>query len=403
MGKRIILHIDVNNAFLSWMAIDRLNKGEKIDIRNRYAVIGGDEESRRGVVLAKSNLCKSRGVVTGESLYNARRKCPYLEVYKGNFEVYRKYSNFMYQYLTQYTNIIERYSIDECFLDYTYSVNLFGDPVKIAYKIKDDIKTKFGFTVNVGIGNNKLQAKMASDFTKPDKVHTLFFEEVKTKMWPLPIEDLFMLGKSSSSKLREMGIKTIGEIANSDINFLIKNFKSHGKLMWEFANGIDDSEVSFIEHDPKSISNSTVLPFNYSKRDELLKVLRILAMDVGKKLRTNGMYAKNVGIWIKYSNFVRVSKQMNLENVIHTDNDIYNYSVILFDKLWNKEDTIRGLCVSVGNLRNKNTEQLSLFDMDNTKKSNKNEEKLQKVLDDIRNKYGSDKIMYADMLEKKKD
>lgn len=403
MQKRIILHIDVNNAFLSWMAIDRLNKGEKIDIRTRYAVIGGDEESRRGVVLAKSNLCKSRGVVTGESLYNARRKCPYLEVYKGNFEVYRKYSNLMYEYLTQYTNIIERYSIDECFLDYTYSFNLFGDPVKIAYKIKDDIKTKFGFTVNVGIGNNKLQAKMASDFSKPDKVHTLFDNEIKDKMWPLPIEDLFMLGKSSSSKLREMGIKTIGEIANSDINFLIKNFKSHGKLMWEFANGIDDSEVSFIEHDPKSISNSTVLPFNYSKRDELLKVLRILAMDVGKKLRSNGMYAKNVGIWIKYSNFVRVSKQMNLENVIHTDNDIYNYSVILFDKLWNKEDTIRGLCVSVGNLRNENTEQLSLFEMGNTKKSNKNDEKLQKVLDDIRNKYGSDMIMYADMLEKKKD
>ena len=403
MRNRIILHIDVNNAFLSWMAIDRLNKGEKIDIRNRYAVIGGDEESRRGVVLAKSNLCKSRGVVTGESLYNARRKCPYLEVYKGNFEVYRKYSNLMYEYLTQYTNIIERYSIDECFLDYTYSFNLFGDPVKIAYKIKDDIKTKFGFTVNVGIGNNKLQSKMASDFSKPDKVHTLFDNEIKDKMWPLPIEDLFMLGKSSSSKLREMGIKTIGEIANSDINFLIKNFKSHGKLMWEFANGIDDSEVSFIEHDPKSISNSTVLPFNYSKRDELLKVLRILAMDVGKKLRSNGMYAKNVGIWIKYSNFVRVSKQMNLENVIHTDNDIYNYSVILFDKLWNKEDTIRGLCVSVGNLRNENIEQLSLFEMGNTKKSNKNDEKLQKVLDDIRNKYGSDMIMYADMLEKKKD
>lgn len=403
MEKRIILHIDVNNAFLSWMAIDRLSKGEKIDIRDRYAVIGGDEESRRGIVLAKSNLCKSRGVVTGESLYNARRKCPYLEVYKGNFEVYRKYSNLMYKYLTQYTNIIERYSIDECFLDYTYSVNLFGDPVKLAYKIKDDIKTKFGFTVNVGIGNNKLQAKMASDFSKPDKVHTLFSEEVKTKMWSLPIEDLFMLGKSSSSKLREMGIKTIGDIANSDINFLIKNFKSHGKLIWEFANGIDDSEVSFMEHDPKSISNSTVLPFNYSKRDELLRVFRILAMDVGKKLRTNGMYAKNVGIWIKYSNFVRVSKQMNLENVIHTDNDIYNYSVILFDKLWNKEDTIRALCVSVGNLRNKNTEQLSLFDMGNVKKSNKNEEKLQKVLDDIRNKYGNDKIMYADMLEKKKD
>ena len=144
MNKRIILHIDVNNAFLSWTAIDRLKSGEKVDIRNRYAVIGGDEETRRGVVLAKSNLCKASGVVTGESLYSARRKCPYLEVYKGNRDVYKKYSDLMYNYLLEYTNIIERYSIDECFLDYTYSINLFGDPIKIAYKTKDEIKNKFG-------------------------------------------------------------------------------------------------------------------------------------------------------------------------------------------------------------------------------------------------------------------
>lgn len=402
MGKRIILHIDVNNAFLSWTAIERLKNGEKVDIRKRYAVIGGDEESRRGIVLAKSNLCKTKGIVTGESLYNARRKCPVLEVYKGNREAYKKYSDMMYNYLLGYTNIIERYSIDECFLDYTYSVNLFGDPIKVAYKIKEDIKNKFGFTVNVGIGNNKLQAKMASDFSKPDKVHTLFDEEIRDKMWLLPIEELFMLGKSSAVKLKEMGFKTIGDIANSDVNFLIKHFKSHGKMMWEFANGIDESEVNYLEHDAKSISSSTVLPFNYSKRDEMLKVMRSLAMEVGKKLRNKGMYAKNVSIWIKYSNFVKVSKQINLENAIHNDNDIYEWSVKLFDRLWNKEDYVRGLCVGVSNFRSNNIEQLSLFDSNNSKKKdNKNDEKLQKVLDDIRDKYGNDKIMYADMLRKK--
>jgi len=402
MHKRFILHIDVNNAFLSWTAIELLKNGSKIDIRNRYAVIGGDEDARRGVVLAKSNLCKMRGVVTGESLYMARRKCPYLEVYKGERDAYRKYSDLMYNYLLEYTNIIERYSIDECFLDYTYSVNLFGDPIRVAYKIKDDIKRKFGFTVNVGIGSNKLLAKMASDFSKPDKVHTLFFDEIKDKMWILPIEELFMLGKSSANKLKEMGFKTIGDIANSDVNFLIKHFKSHGKMMWEFANGIDESEVNYMEHDAKSISASTVLSYNYSKRDEMIKVMRNLAMEVGKKLRNNGMYAKNVSIWIKYSNFVKVSKQINLENAIHTDSDIYEYSIKLFDKLWNKEDYVRGLCVGVSNFRSNNIEQLSLFDMNNTKtKDNKKDEKLQKALDNIRDKYGSDKIMYADMLKKK--
>ena len=401
--KKIILHIDVNNAFLSWTAVDMLKNGSKIDIRNKYAVIGGDEESRRGVVLAKSNLCKSKGVVTGESLYIARRKCPYLEVYKGDREVYNKYSNLMYEYLLQYTNIIERYSIDECFLDYTYSIKLFGDPISIAYKIKEDIKNKLGFTVNVGIGNNKLEAKMASDFSKPDKVHTLFDEEIKDKLWVLPLEDLFMLGKSSALKLREMGFKTIGDIAVSDINMLIKIFKSHGKLMWEFANGIDNSEVAYLEHDAKSISSSTVLSYNYSKREEMLKILRNLSMDVGRRLRTNGMYAKNVSIWIKYSNFIKVSKQINLDNVIHTDNDIYSNSIMLFDKLWNKEDNVRGLCVGVSNFTYNNDKQLSLFDINKTneKKSIK-DDKLQKVLDEIRNKYGNDKIMYADMFKKDK-
>lgn len=404
---RIILHIDVNNAFLSWTAVDMLNNGASVDIRNRYAVIGGDEESRRGIVLAKSNLCKQRGVVTGESLYMARKKCPYLEVYSGNYKIYKKLSDKMYEYLLQYTNIIERYSVDECFLDYTYSINLFGDPIKLAYKIKEDIKRELGFTVNVGVGNNKLQAKMASDFSKPDKVHTLFNDEVKIKMWHLPIEDLFMLGKSSASKLREMNINTIGELANTNIDILIKKFKSHGKLMWEFANGIDNSEVSFEDRDAKSISASTVLPYNYSKESECFKILKSLSLEVGRKLRDNGMYAKNVSIWIKYSNFIKVSKQMKLDNRIHTDEDIYKYSTTLFNKLWDKENYIRGLCVGVGDLSSGHDRQLSLFDMNNSNKvvdKNKEEkdDKLQKVLDDIRSKYGNDKIMYADMVKKDK-
>lgn len=400
--KRIILHIDVNNAFLSWTAIDRLRHGETVDIRERYAVIGGDEDARRGIVVAKSNLCKTKGVVTGESLYLARRKCPYLEVYSANYSLYKKFSNQMYEYLLQYTNIVERYSVDECFLDYTYSIQLFGDPINLAYKIKDDIKKQFGFTVNVGIGNNKLEAKMASDFSKPDQVHTLFDEEVKTKMWPLPIGDLFMLGKSSATKLIEMDIKTIGELANTDINLLIKKFKSHGKLMWEFANGIDHSEVSYLTRDAKSISSSTVLPYNYSNREECFKILRGLSMEVGKKLRENSMYARNVSIWIKYSNFIKVSKQMILDNTIHTDQDIYYYSTLLFDKLWDKDSYIRALCVGVGSLSNGHDRQLSLFDLGKKEEVIEHDDKLQKVLDKIRNKYGNDKIMYADMIVKKK-
>ena len=400
---RIILHIDVNNAFLSWTAVERLKNGSKVDIRNRYAVIGGDEDARRGIVLAKSNPCKKRGVVTAESLYQARRKCPYLEVYKGDFKVYKKYSDMMYKYLLKYTDIIERYSIDECFLDYTGSVNLFGDPVKVAYKIKEDIKNKYGFTVNVGIGNNKLEAKMASDFEKPDRVHTLFDNEVKTKMWPLPIGDLFMVGKSASVKLKEMGIRTIGDLANYDENIIIKRFKKHGKLMWLYANGIDNSEVEARRNEVKSVSTSTVLPYNYSDKQEIYKVLKTLACETGRRLRNKKLYASTVNIWIKYSNFIKVSKQIRVDNSINTDKDIYKYACLLFDKLWDNDSYIRGLCVGVDNLGNNHDRQLSLFDKsisNNIKK--KDDEKLQKAMDSIKEKYGWNKIGYANDINNKK-
>ena len=299
--ERIILHVDVNNAYLSWTALDLLQKGYNKDIRNRYAIIGGDETKRRGIVLAKSNLCKKNGVVTAETISSARRKCPYLEVYAPNFKVYKYYSDKMYEYLQTYTDIIERYSIDECFLDYTASAQLFGDPIKLAYKIRDDIYKMFGFTVNVGIGSNKLLAKMASDFEKPNKVHTLFSNEIKDKMFTLPIEDLFMIGKSSSKSLREMGINTIGELANYDEEKLIKRFKKMGKMMHEYANGIDESVVHYEREALKSISSSTVLPYNYSDDKMIKDIIMNLSHDVGRRLRYNKLYADTVGVWLKYS------------------------------------------------------------------------------------------------------
>lgn len=397
--ERIILHIDVNNAFLSWSAIEKLKNGSKVDIRKRFAVIGGDEDSRRGVVLAKSNLCKNNGVVTGESLYNARKKCPYLEVYEPDFSIYRYYSDAMYNYLLQFTNIIERYSIDECFLDYTGSVNLFGDPIEISYRIKNEIKKIFGFTVNVGIGNNKLGAKMASDFSKPDKVHTLFSDEIKSKMWGLPIEDLFMIGKSSSKRLKEMGINTIGDLACSDKEMLVHKFKKYGNLMWCYANGIDNSEVMYEKEEAKSISSSTTLTYNYSDRLEVYKILKKLSMEVGRKLRLNKMYASVVSVWIKYADFEKVSKQVKIDNVINTDEEILRYSKLLFEKVWDFERGIRGLCVRVSSFSHSRDTQLSLFDKNIVKKNSDN---LQKILDDIRNKYGDDSIVYASMVKKEK-
>lgn len=394
--ERIIIHVDVNNAFLSWTAIEMLKNGSNKDIRNRYAVIGGDENERKGIVLAKSNLCKKCGVVTAEPIYSARRKCPYLEIYRPNFEIYKYYSDMMFEYLSTYTDIIERYSIDECFIDYTNSVSLFGDPVKIAYKIKEDIYNKFGFTVNVGVGNNKLLAKMASDFEKPNKVHTLFSNEVVSKLHPLPVSELFMIGKASAKKLHEMGVNTIGELAKYPINELTLRFKSMGILMHNYANGIDDSPVCHEREAVKSISASTVLPYNYRDINKIKEVLLELSMDVGKKLRDNKLYADTIGIWLKYNYFDKISKQEKIDCSISTDRDIYNNATKIFNMLWNKEDGIRGVCVFVSGLSSSRRKQLSLFDYDNGDISNsESNEKLQDVLDSIRNKYGNDIIKYG--------
>ena len=390
---RIILHIDVNNAFLSWSAVWMLKNGYNKDIRNRYAVIGGDESQRRGIVLAKSGLCKKRGVKTADPIYLARRKCPYLEVYPPKFEVYKKFSDMMYKYLCNYTNIIERYSIDECFLDYTGSINLFGDPVKVAYRIKDDIYKKFGFTVNVGVGNNKLLAKMASDFEKPNKVHTLFSNEIEKKMFPLPIEDLFMIGKASSKKLREMGITTIGELAKTDEDVLVRKFKQMGKMMHEYANGIDNSEVMYEREQMKSISNSTVLPYNYHDIEMIKNVIHSLSNEIGKKLRNNKLYADTVGIWFKYTYFDKISRQIKLDNSISNDEDIYNNAFNIFNSIWNHEDGIRSICVFVSGLSSERKLQLSLFD-DITRKD-EDDNNLQDVIDDLRDKFGDNVIGFA--------
>jgi len=394
--ERIILHVDVNNAFLSWTALWMLKNGYDKDIRNRYAIIGGSETERKGIVLAKSNLCKKKGVVTAEPIYSARRKCPYLEVYPPNFKIYRYYSDMMFKYLSTYTDIIERYSIDECFLDYTNSINLFGDPVKLAYKIKDDIYKNFGFTVNVGVGNNKLLAKMASDFEKPNRVHTLFSNEVKDKLWSLPVNELFMIGKSSSKKLKDMNINTIGELAVYSIDGLTKNFKSMGKMMHEYANGIDDSPVHYEREAAKSISSSTVLAYNYKDESKIKEVIMSLSMEVGKKIRDNKMYADTIGVWIKYSYFDKISKQEKLDYSISTDEEIYNNAARIFYKLWNNEDGIRSICVFISGLSSVRKKQLSLFDIDN-ENDNKSEidEKLQHVIDNMRNKYGNDIIKYG--------
>lgn len=391
--QRQILHVDVNNAFLSWTALDRLNQGEKIDIREIEAVIGGDESKRSGIVLAKSMKAKRKGVYTGETLYQARLKCPNLQVFKGDYKSYRKHSNDLYKILLEYTEKIERFSIDECFLDMT---DYLGNNTLInkAYEINRRVKKELGFTVNVGVAHNKLLAKMASDFTKPDKVHTLFEEEIPSKMWTLPVSELFMLGKKTLPKLYNMRIKTIGDLAKQEKTEMIKKFGKHGLLMWEYANGIDNSEVNYLEEKPKGIGNSVTLPRDICSKEEIEKVLLTLTEQVAYRLRRYNMYANVVNVQLRTKDFKDFSHQKKLISPTSNTKNIYDLAKELLNEMYKKGTFIRLVGLRVDNLIEKDEMQLSLF----TNEEDKKQEKLDKVVDELKNKYGYSSITRAGKL-----
>lgn len=392
--ERQILHVDVNNAFLSWLAVYKLNNGEKIDIRDQVAVIGGDETKRSGIVLAKSPKAKQFGIVTGETLYSARQKCRNLQVYQGNFKIYREYSNKLYNLLLEYTDKIERFSIDECFLDMTNYL-MKDTLLNKAKEINKRVKEELGFTVNVGVAHNKLLAKMASDFTKPDKVHTLFKEEIPTKMWTLPILELFMIGKKTVPKLYNMKIRTIGDLANSDKNILIKKFGKHGKIMWEYANGIDDSEVQYKEEKPKSIGNSITLPMDISDKEQLEEVLVALTEQVAYRLRKHELLANVVNVQLRTKKFEDFSHQTKLDMSTSSTKVILEKAKLLLNEMFNNGMSIRLIGVRVDNLVSKDEIQLSLFgDTENNKK----QKRLDSVIDSLNEKYGYDSIMRAGKL-----
>lgn len=391
--QRQILHIDVNNAFLSWTAIDRLSKGEKVDIREIEAVIGGDETKRSGIVLAKSMKAKGKGVRTGETLYQARLKCPNLQVFRGEYKNYKKHSEKLYNLLLQYTDKIERFSIDECFLDMTdYLGN--NSLIDKAYEIKNRVRRELGFTVNVGVSHNKLLAKMASDFTKPDRVHTLFENEIEEKMWKLPVSELFMLGRKTLPKLYSMRIKTIGDLAKQDKKLMIDKFGKHGLIMWEYSNGIDNSSVNYIKEKPKGIGNSVTLPHDLNKIDDIEKVLLTLAEQVAYRLRRYNMYANVVNVQLRTKDFKDFSHQKKLMNSTSNTKDIYDIAKELLYEMYKKGTAIRLVGLRVDKLIDKDEIQLSLFKREEDRK----QEKLDEVVDKLKQKYGYNSITRAGKL-----
>ena len=382
--EKQILHVDVNNAFLSWTAVEMLKNGADVDIREIPAIIGGDETKRSGIVLAKSMKAKECGVKTADTIYQAKLKCPGVKIYQSNFKIYRKYSDSLYKLLCEYTDKIERFSIDECFLDmtdYLMKDTLLNKAKEINRRVRDEL----GFTVNVGVAHNKLLAKMASDFTKPDKVHTLFEDEIKTKMWPLPVSELFMLGKKTVPKLNNMQIRTIGDLARAN------KFGKHGILMWEYANGIDNSEVHFQKEKPKGIGNSITLPENITEIEKLEEIILALAEQVSYRLRKYDMLAKTVNVQLRTKDFEDTSHQKKLPEATSSTKEISKTAKELLNEMFHRPMAIRLVGLRVDNLVEKEQIQLSLF----SNKDNEKQEKLDKVVDDLKNKYGYNKITRA--------
>ncbi len=384
---RIIFHIDVNNAFLSWTAIKLLKDGYKIDIRKVDSIIGGDESKRHGIVLAKSPLAKNKGIKTAMSLYEAKKICPDLLIFPPDMEWYKICSKELMNYLKDYSPSIEQFSIDECFIDFSGTSYLYKDYIELAYKMKDEIYDKFGFTVNIGVANNKLCAKMASDFLKPNKVHTLFKDEIVKKLWPLDVSELFMVGKSTSDKLHNMNINTIKDLANTDINKLEKYFKNYSIYLHNASLGIDDSPVISERDGRKSISVERTLERDLGDEDKIKSILISELEEVVSVLRSKKLFTKTITIIYKDINFRKKSSQITMEEYSNNIKELKDKLIELFENSYDGK-MIRLIGVKLSNFTKNQDYQLSIFNINDED----NQDDLENMVDEINQKFGSNVI-----------
>ena len=396
----IIFHIDVNSAYLSWTAVEQLKNGAKVDLREIPAIIGGDQKSRHGVVLAKSPAAKRYGIRTGEPVANAFRKCPNLVMFPPDHKMYREKSRILMEYLRTFTKEIEQVSVDECYMDFTSIADRYHSPIDGAVEIKDGIKERFGFTVNIGISSNKLLAKMASDFEKPDRIHTLFPQEIEQKMWPLPIGELYMAGKSSVEVLKKLEINTIGDLARTDPNLITLHLKSHGRMLWEFANGRGTDVVRAEPEEAKGIGNSTTLREDAATMEEVRPVFERLAGSVAGRLRKAGKKAGMVSMEIKYHDFRTASHQIQLDKATSDEKVLMETACSLFLEIWSGEP-VRLLGIRTSKLVDEAApEQLTIFDIQMPPEPDEKHKRLKKAMDELNARFGEGAVMKASLMKK---
>ena len=390
MAERVIFHVDANSAFLSWSAAYRkLVRHEENDLREVPSVVAGDKESRHSIILAKSTPAKKYGIQTGEPLFQALEKCPDLVVIQPDYSLYVQASRSFVQMLRQFSPVVEQYSIDEAWVDMTGTERLWGSPRLAAEQMRRRINEELGFTVNIGISSNKLLAKMAGDFEKPNKVHTLFPEEMETKFWPLPVRDLFLVGAATERKLKFMGIYTIGDLAKADGKVLKKHLGKHGETIWHFANGRNADAVVPEPTENKGYGNSTTTPRDVTSREEAAQVFLSLCETVGMRLRRDGKCGSCVSIHLRTNAFQYFSHQMILHGATNITTEIFDAACHLFNEAWDGVTPLRQLGVQVTRLSREPYQQYDLFSGMSPQQFEK-KLKLDETVDALRDKFGED-------------
>lgn len=392
MDKKIIYHVDVNSAFLSWTAAYQVHTlGKSLDLRNVPSVIAGDKESRHSIILAKSIPAKVYGVKTGEPLFEAKNKCRDLIVEQPDYDLYVEASRKLISLLREVSPLVEQSSIDEAYADMTHTDGIGGAPAMVAEQLKNRIRDELGFTVNIGISSNKLLAKMASDFIKPDRVHTLFPDEIEEKMWPLPVRDLFFVGPATERNLKVVGINTIGEIARADPVFLRSRLKKQGEIIWHYANGRALDSVTGEVALNKGYGNSTTTPFDVTDTATAHRVLLSLCETVGMRMRRDGQAGAVMTVSIRSNKFVDHSHQTQMMSYTNVTEELYHYACRAFDEAWDKKTPLRQIGAQVTRVTRGACRQINIWDGQKYARL----EKLDAAVDAIREKFGEESICRA--------
>ena len=392
--NRVILHCDMNGFFASVELLDYP------ELRDKPMAVCGDPESRHGIILAKNEIAKRYGIVTAETLWQARKKCPDLQTIPPHHKKYQHYSRLINEIYLQYTDMVEPFSVDESWLDVTASQKLFGNGKQIADKIRHQVKKELGLTLSAGVSFNKIFAKMGSDYKKPDATTVITRENYKNILWPLDIHDLFFVGKATADKLQGIGIHTIGQLAESDRHTVTALLGKQGSIIHDYANGLDQTPVSRFDEreDVKSIGNGSTFRRNLEGIQDIRTAVIALSDTVAVRLRQKKKKAFGVKVDIKDPSLKVISRQQQLDNPTNLAENIADTAVSIIEKSWNLRHPIRMLTVTAINLCPEDqAQQLSLFSSENIQ--NETGEKMERTMDDIRKKFGRNAITFGRIIK----